>query len=178
MSAALPAPLPPITFTGINEQEEQAPTPPRPLLARAATMPATMVPWPWSSLGSPSRLTASYPWTNEPCRSGCERSMPVSRIATTVSAAPVVTFHAAGAFVFESDHDLLQRGSLGAAGSRGPTGDCGAARLTGGLALAGRFFATRFTETLLALPAFWVERNTGGGFLPAPETVAVTASSS
>ena len=66
MSGALPDPLAAITLTGISAQPEHVPSPPRPLLARAATTPATIVPWPWSSLGSPSALTKSWPWTNEP----------------------------------------------------------------------------------------------------------------
>ena len=59
MSAALPSPLAPITLTGITEQRQHAPAAPMPLLARAATTPATIVPWPWSSLGSASSLTVS-----------------------------------------------------------------------------------------------------------------------
>ena len=88
MSAALPEPLPPITLTGISEHSAQAPTPPRPLFERAAITPATSVPCPWSSSGSASSLTASQPETNEPWRSGWLRSTPVSRTATTTSAAP------------------------------------------------------------------------------------------
>jgi hypothetical protein len=44
MSAALPLPSGPITFTGMTEQREHAPTPPIPLFDRAATTPATSVP--------------------------------------------------------------------------------------------------------------------------------------
>ena len=93
----MPEPFPAITLTGISEHCEQAPTPPIPLFERAAITPATSVPCPWSSFGSASSLTASHPSTNEPCRSGWLRSIPVSSTATTVSAAPRVTRQAAGA---------------------------------------------------------------------------------
>ena len=114
MSAALPAPLPPITLTGISEHCEQAPTPPMPLFERAAITPATSVPCPWSSLASASSLTASQPSTKAPWRSGWLRSTPVSSTATTTSAAPLVTRHAAGARTLASDQESRQSGSFGA----------------------------------------------------------------
>ena len=91
------------------------PVTPTRLPPRAARMPATCVPWPLSSDGSPSRLTKSAPLTSstKPLpsssmplpgisrglrhrlsrRSGCVRSAPVSMTATTVLP-PVETSHA------------------------------------------------------------------------------------
>ncbi|MNY00133.1 hypothetical protein D3C86_1326160 [compost metagenome] len=45
------------------------PTTPLPLLARAAMVPATWVPWPWSSMGSLSLLPKSGPLMTLPARS-------------------------------------------------------------------------------------------------------------
>jgi hypothetical protein len=47
--AMSPAPSSPSTFTGRIEHVQQIPATPAALLLRAAMMPATDVPWPWTS---------------------------------------------------------------------------------------------------------------------------------
>src|SRR4051794_2943576 len=99
------------------------PATPTPLLPAAPIVPATCVPWPWSSVG-----LLSFPAKSQPCqsstnplwslsipsvrqplqfspgltqicelRSGCDQSTPVSITATVTFGLPVVTFHASGA---------------------------------------------------------------------------------
>ena len=99
------------------------PASPTPLLPAAPIVPATCVPWPWSSVG-----LLSFPAKSQPCqsstkplwslsipsvrqplqfspgliqicelRSGCDQSTPVSITATVTLELPVVTFHASGA---------------------------------------------------------------------------------
>ena len=78
------------------------------MLVTAPTMPETHVPWPLSSVGSPSLFTKSQPDTSFPCRSGWERSTPVSSTAMMTPGEPVVTSQAAVARVVTGDHSLSQ----------------------------------------------------------------------
>jgi len=103
----------------MSELVQATPLTPIPLLPTAAMVPATWVPWPLSSMGSPSLLTKSYPCTSstKPLRSSSmplpaispglvqtlaarstwRQSMPVSTTATTGTRLPVVKPHAAAA---------------------------------------------------------------------------------
>src|SRR3954454_1809435 len=56
---------------------------PAPLLGDAATMPAIAVPWPFESTSHAEPSTKEAPETTFAVRSGCDRSTPVSRTATT-----------------------------------------------------------------------------------------------
>ena len=51
---------------------------------RAATMPASQVPWPFSSVIPFEASKMEYPGTMTVFKSGCVASTPVSRIATFV----------------------------------------------------------------------------------------------
>ena len=77
------------------EQPLHTPAPPRPLLARAAINPATIVPW-WyvnGLVGSASSSTASQP--GDHVRSGWA-VWPVSIAAKRTDGEPIVTSHASG----------------------------------------------------------------------------------
>ena len=87
------------TRTGMREARQATPDTPMPLLPRAATMPATWVPWPTLSDGSLSFWTKSQPASVAMfgARSGSSKLMPESTIATRTDSEPVVWFHASGA---------------------------------------------------------------------------------
>jgi len=94
-STRYPLPDASSTRSGMTRASGATPTTPTPF-SPAAIVPVTCVPWPFSSLGSESSPTKSYPGTRRPARSGCPRSAPVSTTAT-VTPAPRVTVHASGA---------------------------------------------------------------------------------
>src|SRR3972149_2969008 len=51
-SEEVPVPVESSTFTDSSVTPQATPATPSPLLLRAPIIPATIVPWPWSSLGS------------------------------------------------------------------------------------------------------------------------------
>ncbi|MNL59899.1 hypothetical protein D3C87_1836630 [compost metagenome] len=83
------------------------------LLAIAATVPATWVPWPWSSVASLSLFTMSRPVSTWPARSGWVALTPVS-ITATLMPAPEAVGHTWGALTSATPHESANWGSLGA----------------------------------------------------------------
>ena len=91
----------------------ETPANPIPLFAIAPTIPAHAVPWesvaaPYAPFSVPSSVKL-YPGKRFPARSGCERSTPISMIATLMDEAPVPKLHAEATFIFApfelaSDH--------------------------------------------------------------------------
>src|SRR5689334_2167446 len=79
------------------------PTSPMPLLPTAAIVPATAVPWPFTSLVLLLLSQMFHPGTRFACRSGWFDCTPLSRTAT-VMPAPVDVFHAVAALIFGSCH--------------------------------------------------------------------------
>ncbi len=59
MSAEVPLPKWLSTFTGISVASKATPATPSPLFVAWAMVPATCVPWPWSSLACSSSFTKS-----------------------------------------------------------------------------------------------------------------------
>src|SRR3954453_6088681 len=71
----------------ISGESNARPVIPRPLLASAAIVPATCVPWPWPSAHEPSVTeprSADAQAPTLPARSSCPPSIPVSTTATDV----------------------------------------------------------------------------------------------
>jgi hypothetical protein len=122
-SSVVPEPSAPKNFSGMIRELHVTPATPRALLPVAATVPATCVPCPLSSVGllspfakSQPRQSSTYPlpssstpFVRHPAqsspaltqmfgaRSGWAVSTPVSMTATTTSELPVETDHASGA---------------------------------------------------------------------------------
>src|SRR5579872_5825576 len=92
---------------------QATPATPMPLFVAAATVPATAVPWPRTSLVLDVLLRKFQPGTSFELRSGCVPSTPESITATTTEDDPVVTPQAAGAEIAARCHCELRSGSLG-----------------------------------------------------------------
>ena len=91
--ASVPKPVELSTFTGMSCAFVAIPTTPSPPLNAAATVPATCVPCPWSSLaGCPGLMQlAPRPGAMLAARSGWSSLMPVSTTATRTGVPPLVT---------------------------------------------------------------------------------------
>jgi len=83
----------------MSRAPQSIPAMPAPLSPIAAAMPATCVPWPWSSCAVIVPVTKVVPVINFALRSGWFRSMPVSRMAMVMETAPVVISQACGAWM-------------------------------------------------------------------------------
>src|SRR6478672_944516 len=91
-SESEPPPWESSTFTGMTLAFQATPAMPSVLSVWAAMMPATMEPWPLSSLEAPAAIgtlvMALKPGTVRPARSGCRPLTPESRTATTCVSEP------------------------------------------------------------------------------------------
>jgi len=80
-------------------------------LAVAAIIPATKVPWPWSSEASVSSFTKSQPFNIFPFKSGCPASTPESITATFMGSLLFAFSQALSKLVSEMYHWSLKSGS-------------------------------------------------------------------
>src|SRR5437763_336506 len=99
--AVVPVASAPSTRTAMMRASWATPVPPMPLFPRAAMIPATAVPWPLASIGSPPAPVASLPtlpslWSCHmlAARSGWDPSTPVAGTAAA-TCPPVLVRHAA-----------------------------------------------------------------------------------
>ena len=117
-SAVLPDPWSFITLTGMIDTPGATPATPTPLLAVAAIVPATWVPWKWPSLRpSPRAPLRSTPGTKDPAKSTC-RATPVSMTAT-MTPVPSARGHADSTSRRSSPQSSDRCGSLVSSGETG-----------------------------------------------------------
>ena len=100
MSESVPLPCELSTLIGMTRAFHATPEMPSALFVSAAMMPATIEPWPKSSLAAPAAIAvlviALKPATVRPVRSGCLPLTPESSTATTWASEPLDRSQAAG----------------------------------------------------------------------------------
>src|SRR5215204_1776356 len=100
MSETVAYPLLSAILTGIMRQFQATAATPILLFVEAAAVPATIVPWPLTSLVSALLSYIFQPGTRLAARSGWVPSIPVSRMAMITFALPVFMDQASGPLIF------------------------------------------------------------------------------